>query len=109
MIKRKIYSKIGWRKYLDPTKGKRVRRFIESNGDIVFNQVFNCIKSASSSNEHEVAILVHPNVSAIVVVDETEFDEVLSHCLDYFEFQEAYEKCNEIVILKKKIKESKEI
>jgi hypothetical protein len=108
MTKRKLYSKVGWRKYLDPTGRPRVKRFIETNGNVVFNQVVECIKNASIDNQSEIMVLVHPNVSAVVVIEENDYDEVLTHCLQYFQSKEKYEECGNIIKLKKEIKKTTE-
>jgi len=108
MERRKLYSKVGWRKYLDPTGRPRVRRFIETNGMVVFNQVVECIQNAAVDKQSEIMVLVHPNVSAIVVIEETDYDEVLTHCLQYFQSKEKYEECSKIVTLKNQIKSTKE-
>lgn len=103
---RKLYSKVGWRKYLDPTDRPRVKHFIDVNGTVVFNQVVECIKNASIDNQSEIMLLVHPNVSAVVVIEENDYDEVLTHCLHYFQSKEKYEECSNIVKLKKEIKKT---
>ena len=105
MTKRKLYSKVGWRKYLDPTGRPRVKRFIETNGNVVFNQIVECINNAADDAQSEIMVLVHPNVSAVVVIEENDYDEVLTHCLQYFQSKEKYEECGKIVNLKKKIKD----
>lgn len=107
MTRRKIYSKVGWRKYLDPTGKDRVKSFLKANGTVVFLQVIECIQTAIEKNEPEIMILVHPNVQAVVVIEESEFNEVLTHCLYYFKSKELYEHCSEVVKLKKKIKKIK--
>ena len=103
MTRRKLYSKVGWRKYLDPTGRPRVKRFIETNGRVVFKQVVECIQTASERGDKEIAILVHPNVQSIVVIEEVDCDEILTHSLQYFKSKELYEECSTIVKLKKQI------
>jgi hypothetical protein len=104
MTRRKLYSRVGWRKYLDPTGRPRVKKFLKTNGTVVFNQVVECIQSANVEKQTEIMILVHPNVQSVVVIEETDFDEVLTHCLDYFQSKELYEECGTVVKLKNTIK-----
>lgn len=106
MIKRKLYSRVNWRKYLDPTNKQRVQRFIKTNGPTVFTAIVETIENAMEDDLEEVMILVHPNVSSVAVVSKDEYDEVLTHCLQYFESIEKYENCDNILAIKnnKKIK-----
>jgi alanyl-tRNA synthetase len=84
MTRRKLYSKVGWRKYLDPTDRPRVRNFLEKNGKLVFRQVVQCIQTATERGDKEIAILVHPNVQSIVVIEENDYNEILTHSLQFF-------------------------
>lgn len=108
MAKRKLYSKVGWRKYLDPTDRPRVKTFIEANGNVIFPQVVECIQNANTDKQPEIMIMVHPNVSAVVVIAENDYDEVLTHCLQYFQSKEKYEECGNIVKLKNQMKKTTE-
>jgi len=104
MKRRKLYSKVGWRKYLDPTNNVRVKTFLAINGTVIFKQLIDCIKTALEENQTEIMILVHKNVQSVVVIEQPDFDEVLTHCLQYFRSQEQYELCSEVVKIKSKIK-----
>jgi len=106
MTRRKLYSKVGWRKYLDPTDRPRVRNFLEKNGKLVFRQVVQCIQTATERGDKEIAILVHPNVQSIVVIEENDYNEILTHSLQFFKSKELYEECSIIVKLKKQINDT---
>ena len=88
MLKRKLYSRVNWRKYLDPTNRPRVNSFIKQRGDVVFGQIVETIKEAIKEETPEIMIMVHPNVSSVVVINSDEYKEVLTHCLNYFKSKE---------------------
>ena len=98
-----IYPIVHWKEYLDPTNGKRVKRFLKSNGSRVFNNLIRKIKEADEIGDKTLVILVHPNVSSLSLIKAEEYISVLEHCLLYFKHTEDYLKCAEIVKLKNKI------
>jgi len=102
MINRNIYSRVGWRKYLDPTNKPRVSNFIKSCGNNVFTQIVKAIDTAIDENLSEIILLVHPNVSSVVIIEKNNYDEVLIHCLNYFKSIENYEQCANIIKIKNK-------
>lgn len=103
-MKRTLYSRVEWRKYLDPTDRPRVNRFLQAQGDYVFDEIVKNIENANINGIESLMILVHPNVSSVVMVDQHDYKEVLQHCLDYFKSKENYEQCAKILKLKKTIK-----
>jgi hypothetical protein len=104
-----LYPTVGWRTYLDPTKNKRVRRFIKFNGIEVFTNLYKSIDAALDDGATEILILVHPNVSSIVSIPEKQYTEVLNHCIDFFKSIQGYESCAEIVKIIKRISPEKQI
>jgi len=102
-----IYPVVHWKEYLDPTNGKRVKRFLKSNGTRVFNNLIKKIEEADKNNIKIIVVLVHPNVSSLALIKTEDYIPVLEHCLLYFKHTEDYLKCAEIVKLKKKIGKKK--
>lgn len=94
---------VEWRTYLDPSKNKRVRKFIKYRGQEVFTNLYQSIDAAISNNTEELLILVHPNVSSIVSISKKEYIEVLNHCINFFKSIQGYESCAEIVKIKKRL------
>ena len=102
-MKQRAFTTIDWRKYLDPTNNIRVARFLEKRGFEVMNQVSQNIHKAARRGLNEVAILVHPNASAISIVPKNDFIEALDHCKNWFQEKEEYEMCAKIVKYKQDI------
>lgn len=103
MVKRQLFSTVGWRKYLDPADNPRVNRFLKKNGEVVFAQIVSNIETAIDSKQDEFIMLVHPNVSSAVSVKQLEYNELLNHCLTWYKKTENYEKCAEIIKIRKKL------
>lgn len=115
-MKSRTFTTLDWKKYLDPNNNLRVARFLEKRGFEVMNQVSQNIHKAATKEMNEVAILVHPNASAISIVPKTDFIEALDHCKDWFQAKEEYEMCarivkykEDIVNLRKPIQKKKEV
>jgi hypothetical protein len=113
-MKSRAFTTIDWRKYLDPNENPRVKRFLDTRGFEVMNQISQNIHKGGTLGWDEVAILVHPNAAAISLVPETEYIEALDHCLEWFKNNEEYEMCakmvnykNDILNRKAKIKNRK--
>lgn len=104
MQKKTIFTKVGWRKYLDPTDNPRVDKFLKSSGRKVLAQIVDGIQEAIENNTPELVVLVHPNVSSVVVIPSKEYDEVLTHSLQFFKSVEGYEQCHKILNIKNKLK-----
>jgi len=102
-MKSRTFTTLDWKKYLDPTNNLRVARFLEKRGFEVMNQVSQNIHKAASNGMDEVAILVHPNASAISIVPKIDFIEALDHCKNWFQEKEEYEMCAKIVKYKEDI------
>jgi len=106
-MKRRTFTTIDWRRYLIPTNDKRVGKFLEMRGFDVMNQLSSNIHNAGLKGWDEVAILVHPNASAISLVPQEDYIEALDHCLEWFKEKEEYEMCAKIVGYKTDILEKK--
>jgi len=104
MVKQAIFSKVGWRKYLDPTNNPRVERFLKSSGRKVLSQIVDGIDGAIDNDTLELVVLVHPNVKSVVVIPATDYDDVLTHSLQFFKSVEGYEQCSKIIKIKNKLK-----
>lgn len=104
MLNKTVFSKVGWRKYLDPTDSPRVKKFLKSSGRKVLTQIVDGIQDAIENDVAELVILVHPNVSSVVVVPSVEYDNVLTHSLQFFKSLEEYNQCSKIIKIKKKLK-----
>ena len=104
---REAFKTVNWREYLDPTDKPRVQSFLKLRGNLVLGNIVDNIINASELDLPSLAIMVHPNVSAVTIVHPDEYQELLTHCQQFFEKHEEYEKCEEIVQIKKIIKEKK--
>jgi hypothetical protein len=111
---RRTFTTIDWRRYLVKSNDKRIEKFLETRGFDVMNQVAQNIHKAGTNDVEEVAILVHPNASAISLVPKKDYIEALDNCLDWFKAKEEYEMCATIVrykadILEKQTPKSKRV
>jgi hypothetical protein len=106
-MKSRAFTTIDWKRYLQPSNDKRVERFLETRGFDVMNQVSQNIHNAGLKGWDEVAILVHPNASAISLVPKKDYIEALDNCLEWFKQREEYEMCAKIVGYKTDILEKK--
>lgn len=66
--------------------------------------VANAIHTAIKDKKEDIGIIVHENAPSVVIVNETEYMEVLNYCNTWFEEREQYEKCAKIQKFKSKIK-----
>ena len=107
MSKRKLYTRVGWRKYLDVDHSPRVEMFLKKNGFVVFNQILDNLEEAIENDEGEVLILVHRNAGAIVSIQTKDFKEVLEFSLQYFLKDEHYSECARITKLLKSLESPK--
>ena len=102
-----LYSVTNWRTYLDPTGNKRVEKFLASRGLTVLAGLITTIESAVDQGMEKLVILVHPNVSSLIMVTDVEYEEVLNYCLDYFQTLEEYELCADTLRILKKVRNEK--
>jgi hypothetical protein len=69
----------------------------------IFEQVLNAIKDAIKNNINEIKVLNVTNFSYSLVIFKSQFKDILSNILKFYENQEEYIKCKEINKLIKKI------
>ena len=94
------YKVVKWREYLDPNTSLRVKRFLKTNGNRVFTNLIDTIEKSIHGKTKKVVVLVHPNVTSLIILEEINFIEVLDHCLFYFKSKENYLMCDRIKKLK---------
>ena len=96
MRRAKAFSTVNWRKYLDVKTNPRAKSFLESRGNDVLWQIATNIDNAIFNNKSELVLLVHPNAGAVIRIKESEYIDVLTLSLKWFEHREDYEKCRRI-------------
>ena len=104
MIKRNIYSYVGWRSYLDHTNNLRVQRFLEINGRKILPELVSEIDVSISKRIGSFLLLVHPNASSIILIESKDYMDILQHCLDYFIENELFELCDDVIKVQNKFK-----
>jgi len=92
----RTYSTVDWRKYLVEDYNPRVKNFLESRGESVFQQISTNVNSAVMRGKSQIVLLVHPNVGNIIVIEKKDFKKVLQLSLDWFLKKEKYEMCSTI-------------
>lgn len=94
------FTIVDWREYLDPNTSLRVEKFLKYNGTRVFTNLIDSIEKSIHGNTKKVVVLVHPNVSSLIILEEDNYIEILDHCLFYFKSIEDYLICARIKKLK---------
>ena len=100
--KEKILNTASWRTFLDVEKNPRVENFLKESGYDVLNQTILNIKKANQQKWPDIALLVHPNSSSIMLVNDYEYEEVLDFCYEYCIQNEHYELCSLVIEIKNK-------
>jgi hypothetical protein len=100
-----IYTKVSWKEYLLPENNPRIKRFLRSKGSNVYTQIIQDIKIALDKDIKEIMMIVHRNAAHIVLINESEFDEILDYALNWFLKLEEYEHCAFIRDLKMRMEE----
>lgn len=95
-MRNKSFTTVGWEKYLQPVDNPFVQNFLDKNGKEVLWQIALNIHNAILENKTSVAFVVHLNAGSVVVINSTDYVEVLDHCLDWFSKIEEYEICSKI-------------
>lgn len=95
-----IYTKVTWKEYMLPENNPRIKRFLRTNGSKVYKQIILDIKLALEKDIKEIVMIVHRNAAHVVLINESEFDEVLDYALQWFLKLEEYEHCAVIRDLK---------
>lgn len=106
---------IHWKELLLEEKNPNVVPFIKYNGDIFFSEFLNIIKNVykkgveiTKKNKKEtisfnIEMAIHINCNYLISFTDSDFEDILNYCLDFFEKKEMYELCSEVVELKKEI------
>ncbi len=105
----KTYSVVDWRTYLDPTNNHRVTSFLKHNGTNTFKELIKSIEEAYDEDIPMIVVLVHPNVTSLSLIKQSDYVTVLKHSLKYFEFTENYKYCSDVVKIIKKVSKKKVI
>jgi|TARA_R110000782_G_scaffold149476_2_gene242164 hypothetical protein len=78
----------------------------EDFNQLLLDEAINTIKNALNKNRKSTRVFYVPNLECSVVLDKRNFSKVLTTAIDFYENQEDYTKCSELVNLKKLIDES---
>jgi len=90
----RTYTTVDWRKYLIEDSNPRIKKFLDSRGHAVFNQVAYTINESVRENRDKVVMVVHPNSAGAIVVQKEDFEEVYDIALSWFVKKELYEECS---------------
>ena len=90
----RTYTTVDWRKYLIEGSNPRIKKFLDSRGQAVFNQVASTINEAVLQNREKVVMIVHPNSAGAIVIQKEDFEEVYDIALSWFVKKELYEECS---------------
>lgn len=93
-MKVRTYSTVDWRKYLVEEYNPRVKNFLESRGEEVFQQITSNIDSAVKKQKSKIVLLIHPNAGNIIVIEKKDFKKVYNLALEWFLKKEKYEMCS---------------
>ena len=89
----RTYTTVDWRKYLIEDSNPRIKKFLDSRGQAVFNQVASTINESVRENRDKVVMVVHPNSAGAIVIQKEDFEEVYDIALSWFVKKELYEEC----------------
>lgn len=103
----RTFTTVGWEKYLNPIDNPFVQKFLDKNGNEVFDQIALNINTAILQKKESIAFVVHTNASSVVVIEKKDYEVVLNHCLDWFIKKENYEFCARIEEFKQNLAKSK--
>jgi hypothetical protein len=78
----------------------------EDFNQLLLDEAINTIKNALNKNRKSTRVFYVPNLECSVVLDKRNFSKVLTTAIDFYENQEDYTKCSELVDLKKLTDES---
>ena len=80
----------------------------EDFNQLVLDEAIIVIENALRKNRKSTRILYVPNIECSVVLEKRNFSKVLNKAIEFYEAQEDYTKCAELVRLKEEVNESKE-
>ena len=97
MIREASLTTVSWKRYLiDDGSNPRVKRFLESRGDSVFNQISGQVKEAALKGKPYIMFIVHPNIGNAIIIKKQDYYKVLDTAIKWYEKREKYEKCAQI-------------
>lgn len=97
MIRESALTTVSWKRYLiDDGSNPRVKKFLQSRGDSVFNQISSQVKEAALKGKPYVMFIVHPNIGNAIIIKKNEYITLLNTAIEWFEKREKYEKCAQI-------------
>jgi len=74
--KEKILNTASWKTFLDVNTNPRVENFLKESGYDVFNQTILNITKALGNGWVEIALLVHPNSSSVMLIKDYQYEKV---------------------------------
>lgn len=109
-MKARVFNTVDWRKYLDNSDNPRIKTFLESRGNDVFNQICENINRANRNNQTKIVLLIHPNAGNVISISKNDFNEVYDIAMKWFLKNEDYRMCSKIKgykenLIKKKLKQ----
>lgn len=104
-MKERHLPTVNWKLYFDKNDNPRAKKFLETRGFDLFNQIGHTIVKAKKAHKREVIFLAHPNALSLVSIPENEYDDFLNIALEWFQANENYEECSKVVRWKKRLKE----
>jgi hypothetical protein len=75
---------------------------------LLFEEAISTIENALDKKRESARVFYIPNLDCSVVLEERNFTKVLNTAIKFYEQQEEYDKCAELVTLKNKVNGSKE-
>ena len=79
----------------------------EKFNQLLLDEAIITIKNALDKDRKSTRIFYVPNIECSVVLEKRNFNKVLSKAIEFYEDQEDYVKCSELVKLKEEVNESK--
>ena len=88
---------------------EELNELIDSNdfSRLMFEEAISTIENALSKKREVARMFYIPNIDCSVMLEQRNFQLVLDNAIKFYEQQEEYDKCAELVTLKKKINEPK--
>ena len=88
---------------------EELNELIDSNdfSRLMFEEAISTIENALSKKREVARMFYIPNIDCSVMLEQRNFQLVLDNAIKFYEQQEEYGKCAELVTLKKKINEPK--
>jgi len=74
---------------------------------LIFEESIATIENALNKNRKTARVFYIPNLDCSVILKEQNFVEVIENAVKFYEQQEEYDKCAELVALKNKVNESR--